>query len=387
MAALPGLPKIPFLLLGGSLAAFAGRTSQKAISDKNLATPAAKVTAKENLETLLKVEPLAAEVGLGLVKLVEGGANSPLLRRIAGIRRQLASDLGYLLPPIRVTDNLTLKAGEYAIFLKGVEVARYELLPGCDLAIQPPGGASQSVEGVPAEEPAFGMPAVWVPPGLQKRPEERAIPWSIPSASWGRIWPKPFAPSRMSSSPVRTQRRCWIAWPRTIPRWSRIWSLNCSHCQRCRSFAEFAKGTRFNSGRRIHFGSLERGGPDHEEPHSTDGVRPTVDPANGCSALSERRRRVARISPRRFSRSGRGIRCGALRTYEPPEPSAAADPGGARSDHQGGWEHGDPGCAPDQLRFTVLRSSDRRILPPESGRPSHGEVPIGPKVMSLGLVQ
>ena len=168
MAALPGLPKIPFLLLGGSLAAFAGRTSQKAISDKNLATPDAKVTAKENLETLLKVEPLAAEVGLGLVKLVEGGANSPLLRRIAGIRRQLASDLGYLLPPIRVTDNLALKAGEYAISLKGVEVARYELLPGCDLAIQPPGGASKSVDGVPAEEPAFGMPAVWVPPGASE---------------------------------------------------------------------------------------------------------------------------------------------------------------------------------------------------------------------------
>ena len=81
------------------------------------AKPAA---AKENLESLLRVEPLAIEVGLGLVGLVEGGQESPLLRRIAGIRRQLATDLGYLLPPVRVTDNLSLRSREYVISLKGV---------------------------------------------------------------------------------------------------------------------------------------------------------------------------------------------------------------------------------------------------------------------------
>ena len=69
--------------------------------------------AKENLEALLRVEPLAVEVGLGLVRLVDGGQNSPLLRRIASIRRSMATDLGYLVPPVRVTDNLQLKAGEY----------------------------------------------------------------------------------------------------------------------------------------------------------------------------------------------------------------------------------------------------------------------------------
>src|SRR6202040_4375806 len=120
--------------------------------------------AKENLDLLLKVESLAVEVGLGLVGMVDGGANSPLLRRIAGIRKQLAGELGYMLPAVRVTDNLALGAREYAIRLKGVEIARFELRQGCELAIRPAGDhlARQAIEGVPAMEPAFGIPALWV---------------------------------------------------------------------------------------------------------------------------------------------------------------------------------------------------------------------------------
>ncbi len=163
MAAFPGLPRIPFLILGGGLGVFCWRLSRKSAAAKKMAPPASRAPARENLEKLLKVEPLATEVGLGLVKLVEGGQNSPLLRRIGAIRRQLASELGYLLPPVRVTDNLSLKAGEYRILLKGVEIARYELLPGCELAIQPAGEKTVAVEGTPTREPAFGMPAVWVP--------------------------------------------------------------------------------------------------------------------------------------------------------------------------------------------------------------------------------
>ena len=118
--------------------------------------------AGETLETLLRVEPLAVEVGLGLVRFVEGAQNSPLLRRIAGIRRQLASDLGYLLPAVRVTDNLNLRAREYVISLKGVEIARYELPQGCELAIQT-GTVARTVDGKPTRDPAFGIPAVWIP--------------------------------------------------------------------------------------------------------------------------------------------------------------------------------------------------------------------------------
>jgi flagellar biosynthesis protein FlhA len=109
------------------------------------------------------VEPLAVEVGLGLVQLVEGGQNSPLLRRIASIRRQLATELGYILPPVRVTDNLTLKAREYLFSLKGVEVARFELMHGCELAIHSD-EKSETIEGIPTREPAFGIAAVWIAP-------------------------------------------------------------------------------------------------------------------------------------------------------------------------------------------------------------------------------
>jgi len=162
MALFPGLPPVPFLVLGTGLGTMAWKMRQKQAGDKKVPPAVKRTSAQENLETLLKVEPLTAEVGLGLVKFVEGGQNSPLLRRIATIRRQLASELGYLLPPVRVTDNLSLKANEYAISLKGVEVARYELLPGCELAIRPTGEPGKPVEGTPTKEPAFGMPAIWV---------------------------------------------------------------------------------------------------------------------------------------------------------------------------------------------------------------------------------
>jgi flagellar biosynthesis protein FlhA len=161
MAAFPGLPKVPFLLIGTTLGTVAWRMRQKTdTSDKS--TPSAAAPPKENLESLLKVEALAVEVGLGLVKLVEGGANSPLLRRIGGIRRQLATDLGYLLPPVRVMDNLGLKVREYIISIKGVEVSRYELPQGCELAISTARNAPP-IDGMPTREPAFGIAAVWIP--------------------------------------------------------------------------------------------------------------------------------------------------------------------------------------------------------------------------------
>ncbi|MCP5114875.1 MAG: flagellar biosynthesis protein FlhA, partial [bacterium] len=153
-------------VLGGGPGVIAWRMRQKAVTAAEDSSPKGAATpAKENLEGLLKVEPLSVQVGLGLVKMVDGGADSPLLRRIAGIRRQLASDLGYLLPPVRVTDNLSLKAGEYLILLKGVEIARYELPPGCEMAIQPGSQNNTEIEGTPATEPAFGMPALWIPAG------------------------------------------------------------------------------------------------------------------------------------------------------------------------------------------------------------------------------
>ncbi len=163
LALLPSMPKLPFLLMGGVAGTLGwGLRRREVRASTEAVTEAKPAAAKENLESLLRVEPLAIEVGLGLVNLVEGGQESALLRRIAAIRRQLATDLGYMLPPVRVTDNLSLRSREYVISLKGVEIARYELPQGCELAI-PMGGAESPGEGQPTREPAFGMKAVWMP--------------------------------------------------------------------------------------------------------------------------------------------------------------------------------------------------------------------------------
>ena len=162
MAAMPGMPKLPFLIMAGG----AGAAGWKMRQRENQAEAAPKerkpAAAKDNLEALMRVEPLAIEVGLGLVGLVEGAQDSALLRRISTIRKQLAGELGYLLPPVRVTDNLSLRSREYLISLKGVEIARYELPQGCELAIAT-GQGQTPLEGQPTREPAFGMSAVWIP--------------------------------------------------------------------------------------------------------------------------------------------------------------------------------------------------------------------------------
>src|SRR5579883_542890 len=162
LAAFPGLPTIPFLVLGTGLGA-AGWLKRKKIDaavKQEAASPDA--APKEDLESLLKVEPVAIEVGLGLASLVAGGKMSPLLKRIAAIRRQLVTNLGFLLPPVRVTDNLSLRSREYVVLLKGSEIGRYEILPGCELAI-PTAKADKNFMGQQTREPAFGLPALWVP--------------------------------------------------------------------------------------------------------------------------------------------------------------------------------------------------------------------------------
>ena len=164
MALFPGLPTIPFLVLGAGTGTIGWRLRQKTLAGQPSAETEAPTPQRENLEALLRVEPLAVEVGLGLVRFVEGGVNSPLLRRIAGIRRQLATDLGYLVPAVRVTDNLNLKAREYTIGLKGVEIGRFELPSGMDMAI-PTSRDCPKLEGVSTREPAFGIAAVWIPSG------------------------------------------------------------------------------------------------------------------------------------------------------------------------------------------------------------------------------
>jgi flagellar biosynthesis protein FlhA len=161
MALLPGMPKIPFIVFGGGVGWIALKL-QRAANAGDLAPEPTVAAPKENLEALLHVEPLAVELGLGLVKFAEGGTNSPLLRRISAIRKQMTTELGYILPPVRVTDNLSLKAREYAVLVRGTEVARFELPPNSVLVILPPDGKPPA-QGTATKEPAFGIDAYWVP--------------------------------------------------------------------------------------------------------------------------------------------------------------------------------------------------------------------------------
>ncbi len=184
LAAFPGLPKIPFLVLGAG-AGFGGwKLRQKEQKAKLTIAATALTKPKEDIESLLKVEPVAIEVGLGLVRFVEGGLQSILLKRIAAIRRQFASEMGYLLPPVRVTDNVQLKAREYVVLVKGIEVARYELHAGCELAIQPAQNAV-TIPGTATREPAFNMPAVWVTPDQIDRARSLGFTIVDPSSVMG----------------------------------------------------------------------------------------------------------------------------------------------------------------------------------------------------------
>lgn len=158
----PGMPTIPFLLLGGGLGVIGWRLRNAGHLALRTANAAAAAPAKENLDALLQVDLISIDLGVGLVQMVDGGPQSPLLQRIAGIRRQIATNLGFLLPAVKVNDNLALRSREYAILLRGVEVARYELPQGCDLAIAT-GSSAGDIEGRPTKDPAFGLPAVWVP--------------------------------------------------------------------------------------------------------------------------------------------------------------------------------------------------------------------------------
>ncbi len=178
MSLFPGMPKIPFIALGLGLGSLGWRLRKEAATAQvpEALTPA---VPKESVEDLLKVELLSVGVGIGLVNFVEGGMESPLLRRISAIRKQLAKDLGYILPPVRVTDNLSLRPREYSISIKGSEAARYELPQGCELAI-PIGSGVPAIEGQKTMEPAFRMAATWIP--VDRADHARSLGYTVVDA-------------------------------------------------------------------------------------------------------------------------------------------------------------------------------------------------------------
>jgi flagellar biosynthesis protein FlhA len=170
---LPGMPRLPFFLLAVVTGVAALRTkrrreSEQLVVDRERAEKAEADKPKERIERLLKVDPLGLEVGYALIRYVDANQGGDFLNRIKSIRRQIALDLGIVVPPIHITDNLQLEPRAYSILLKGVEVARGELLPEHCLAINP-GTAQEEIGGSPTLEPAFGLEARWIKPVERER--------------------------------------------------------------------------------------------------------------------------------------------------------------------------------------------------------------------------
>jgi flagellar biosynthesis protein FlhA len=170
---IPGLPSLPFFTLAALAGVIAYRTkitrdSEQVVFDKERAEKVEADKPKEKLERLLKVDPLGLEVGYALIRYVDANQGGDFLNRIKSIRRQIALDLGVVVPPIHITDNLQLEPRAYAILLKGVEIARGELLPEHCMAINP-GTAHEDIGGSPTLEPAFGLEARWIKPAERER--------------------------------------------------------------------------------------------------------------------------------------------------------------------------------------------------------------------------
>ena len=161
---IPGFPGLPFILMG-SVIAFVGFKIEK---NKELAKVAEQTIAvqdtkakSDTLESLLPVELVQLEVGYGIVSIVDAEQNGDLLERISHIRKQFAIDWGVIIPSVRIKDNLELKPGGYSVKLKGVEIAKGELLPDHLMAMDP-GTVIEQMDGVQTKEPVFGLPAIWI---------------------------------------------------------------------------------------------------------------------------------------------------------------------------------------------------------------------------------
>ncbi|MEP7283763.1 MAG: FHIPEP family type III secretion protein, partial [Rubrivivax sp.] len=167
----PGMPNLVFLLIGAALAALAWTLHQRALKAAEPAprqgaagdTPLA--SAEASWDDLTPVDTLGLEVGYRLIALVDksrtGAGGGDLLGRIKGVRKKFAQDVGFLPPPVHIRDNLELKPGVYRITLRGAVIGEGEAFPGQLLAINP-GGATQQLPGTSTQDPAFGLPAVWI---------------------------------------------------------------------------------------------------------------------------------------------------------------------------------------------------------------------------------
>jgi flagellar biosynthesis protein FlhA len=188
-ALIPGLPKLPFLLIAGIFGAIAWavRNGMPGATDAETAASAAAAKAAlprpgDEPMSEVGIDALELAIGFGLVPLVDAGSSggsSSLLRRVSQIRRQIAGDLGLVVPPVRIHDELGMESHEYMVKVRGSEVTRGRIMPGHLLAMDP-GDAAGKLQGIPTREPAFGLEAVWI--GESARGEAEALGYTVVDA-------------------------------------------------------------------------------------------------------------------------------------------------------------------------------------------------------------
>lgn len=187
LAFVPGFPTIPFLILSiltGAVSFIRHKQIKKEEEERIRQELAqAEVTKKVEeapVEELLKVDPVEIELGYNLIPLVDETQGGDVFKRIMDVRKQLALELGIVLPPVRVRDNLNLEPEEYVIKIRGNEVGRSSLQPGMLLAVNP-GTASGELSGILVNEPVFGLPAVWI--SYAERENAELLGYSVIGAS------------------------------------------------------------------------------------------------------------------------------------------------------------------------------------------------------------
>ncbi|WP_200893998.1 flagellar biosynthesis protein FlhA [Xanthomonas sp. MUS 060] len=175
---IPGMPNVAFLTLALILGLLAWkmwkRSLQPSPAAADAAQPAAAAVAQANAELgwdeLRPIDPLGLEVGYRLIPLVDKTQGGELMARIKGVRRKLTQDIGFLVPPVHIRDNLELQANAYRLLVHGVPVATADIHPDRELALDP-GGALGKIEGIPGKDPAFGLDAVWIQPHQRAQAE------------------------------------------------------------------------------------------------------------------------------------------------------------------------------------------------------------------------
>ena len=176
LSAVPGLPGVPFLSIAilisglGYILQKTAKTAQETAVTQQEEKELEEVRKPENIVSLLQVDPIELEIGYSLIPLVDVAQGGNLLDRVVMIRRQCALEMGIVVPTIRIRDNIQLKPNAYVIKIKGIEVAKGELLLDHFLAMNP-GTVTEEIPGEETMEPAFGLPALWIHEAYRERAE------------------------------------------------------------------------------------------------------------------------------------------------------------------------------------------------------------------------